>query len=421
MTADLPVGVYRRRSDGLYVAPLEAGRAGGRRNRKTFTNTDPLLADAKRAAYMAAAAASPVVKRGRIPTVAEAARHYLDAVYGNPDYEAGSWEYDRSKLHQYILPDLGHIRVDQLRWQDAQRVLDAMGRPGFHGRTRALSGSTRDHAREVARALFTHCRKEGWVHGNIIEFTKKPKVATPDLLVLSPTQTNALLDRIRDQMEYWHALFELAFRTGMREGELLGMPSCAIDWDRNQIKVRQALKTLRGPYGSGQTLRGPKWGSDRNVPIGPRLRVTLQRHEALLGQARGAAGHRWSDTGLFFPNPELGIPMVQGTFYTQIFMPAMATGGIRYTVDGTPGFKFHDARHCAATHMLLAKVPERVIRAILGHKNHRMLDRYTHIVDEMLSEAALAVESLGIPQGVREEEVDTNDQRLSITHDAAVG
>jgi hypothetical protein len=55
----------------------------------------------------------------------------VDAVFGNPDYEAGSWEYDRTKLYQYILPDLGHIRVDQLRWQDAQKVLDAMGRPAF--------------------------------------------------------------------------------------------------------------------------------------------------------------------------------------------------------------------------------------------------------------------------------------------------
>jgi integrase len=246
------------------------------------------------------------------------------------------------------------------------------------------------------------------VHGNIIEFTKKPKVAPRELLVLSPTQTNALLNRIRDEMEYWHALFELAFRTGMREGELLGMPSCAIDWDRNQIRVRQALKTLRGPYGSGQTLGSPKWGSDGNVPIGPRLRMTLRRHEALLRQEQCAAGDRWNDTGLFFPNPELGLPMVQATFYAQIFMPAMSSGGIRYTVNGLPGFRFQDTRHCAATHMLLAKISERVIRAILGHKNPRMLDRYTHIVDEMLSEAALAVESLGIPQDTREEEVDAN-------------
>jgi len=125
----------------------------------------------------------------------------------------------------------------------------------------------------------------------------------------------------------------------------------------------------------------------------------------LLGRARREAGDRWNDGGLFFPNPELGTPMVQGTFYDQVFMPAMATAGIRYTVGGKPGFRFQDTRHCAATHMLLAKVPDRVIRAILGHKDHRMLDRYTHIVDEMLSEAALAVESLGIPTEVREENI----------------
>jgi integrase len=409
VTASLPKGVYQRRSDGLYVAPVEAGRASGTRNRKTFTSIDPLVADAKRATYLAAAARSAAVKRGRTPTVAEAAAHYLEAIFANPDYEAGSWEYDRSKLHQYILPDLGHIRVDQLTWQDAQKVFNAMGRPGFHGRSRALSGQTRDHAREVARGLLTHCRKEGWVHGNIIEFTKKPKVTPRELLVLSPTQTNVVLDRVRDQMEYWHALFELAFRTGMREGELLGMPSCAIDWDRNQIRVRQALKPLRGPYGSGQTLRGPKWGSDRNVPIGPKLCVTLRRHAVLLAQARRAASDRWNDTGLLFPSPELGLPMVQSTFYSQIFMAAMTSAGIRYTVGGAPGFRFQDSRHCAATHMLLAKVPERVIRAILGHKNHRMLDRYTHIVDEMLTEAALAVESLGIPRNAREQDVEPKD------------
>jgi hypothetical protein len=116
---------------------MEAGRAGGTRNRKTFTSTDPLVADAKRAAYLAAAATSPAVKRGRTPTVAEAAGHYLDAIFANPASEAGSWEYDRSKLHQYILPDLGHIRVDQLSWQTPRkRSLMRLARSALTSATR---------------------------------------------------------------------------------------------------------------------------------------------------------------------------------------------------------------------------------------------------------------------------------------------
>lgn len=410
MGDSLPQGVYQRRSDGLWVAVVEAGRAAGNRNRKTFASADPFVAAEKRAAYLAAAATSPTVKAGRKPTMTEAAAQYLAALHANPDYEAGSWEYSRSKLHQYILPALGHIRVDQLTWQDAQnKLLNPMGRPGFGGRAKALSGTSRDHAREVLRGLLTHARKENWVHQNIVEFTTKPKTAATEMRVLSPKRTNELLDHIRNVMEYWHALFELAFRTGMREGELLGLPSCAIDWDRGQIKVRQALKQLRGPYGSGQTLGGPKWGSNRNVPFGPKLRLTLQRHDELLARSRKAAGDRWNDNGLFFPDPELGLPMVQNTFYKQIFMPAMVTSRIRRSADGVPGFRFQDARHTAATHMLLAKVQERVIRAILGHRDHRMFDRYAHVVDEMLCEAALALESLGIPKELRVEDLEAKE------------
>ena len=126
--------------------------------------------------------------------------------------------------------------------------------------------------------------------------------------------------------------------------------------------------------------------------------------------ADGYGPRRLFDYPAWYPEGVLkfmdqGLAMVQGTFYNQIFMMAMTIGRTRNTEGGIPGFRFQDIRHCAATHMLLADVKERVIRAILGQKDPRMLDRYTHIVGTMLSEAALAVESLGFPKDLREEDV----------------
>ena len=56
---------------------------------------------------------------------------------------------------------------------------------------------------------------------------------------------------------------------------------------------------------------------------------------------------------------------------------------------GVRDARLHDARHTAASLLLLLKVPARVVMDILGHSSYQLtMNTYSHVVPELNSEAA---------------------------------
>src|SRR6185437_14945080 len=58
---------------------------------------------------------------------------------------------------------------------------------------------------------------------------------------------------------------------------------------------------------------------------------------------------------------------------------------------GLAGFRFHDLRHCAITHLAESGVADSIIMAIAGHVSRRMLERYSHIRMEAKRKALQAL------------------------------
>ena len=56
---------------------------------------------------------------------------------------------------------------------------------------------------------------------------------------------------------------------------------------------------------------------------------------------------------------------------------------------GVRDARLHDARHTAASLLLLLKVPARVVMGILGHSSYQLtMNTYSHVEPELNSEAA---------------------------------
>ena len=56
---------------------------------------------------------------------------------------------------------------------------------------------------------------------------------------------------------------------------------------------------------------------------------------------------------------------------------------------GVRDARLHDARHTAASLLLLLKVPARVVMDILGHSSYQLtMNTYSHVAPELNSEAA---------------------------------
>ena len=111
----------------------------------------------------------------------------------------------------------------------------------------------------------------------------------------------------------------------------------------------------------------------------------LKLHREAQIRERKTAGNRWQDKGYVFAS-EFGEPLNPRSDYTR-WKDLLSAAGVR---DG----RLHDARHTAATVLLMLKVPERVVMALMGWSTAAMAARYQHVTGEIRKDVAGDVGSL---------------------------
>jgi integrase len=97
------------------------------------------------------------------------------------------------------------------------------------------------------------------------------------------------------------------------------------------------------------------------------------------------AGDLWRENGLIFAS-ETGEFLDRRYITTHRFKPLLKRAGL-------PQIRFHDLRHTCATLLLSENVNPKVVSEMLGHATIAItLDTYSHVLPNMQSEAAQAME-----------------------------
>lgn len=105
----------------------------------------------------------------------------------------------------------------------------------------------------------------------------------------------------------------------------------------------------------------------------------LRTHRAAQLVERQRAAQLWHESGWIFTT-ETGEPVNPRTDWDR-WKKLLRTAGVR---DG----RLHDARHTAATVLLLLGVHERAIMSILGWSSTAMVSRYAHVIAPIHSDVA---------------------------------
>jgi integrase len=108
-------------------------------------------------------------------------------------------------------------------------------------------------------------------------------------------------------------------------------------------------------------------------------------HQQEQGRDRRRAGEEWREQGYVFASPG-GDPLMPSTDY-DAWKRLLSDAGVR---DG----RLHDARHTAATVLLILGVPERVVMQIMGWSSTAMAARYQHVTGGILRDVAERVGGL---------------------------
>jgi len=229
----------------------------------------------------------------------------------------------------------------------------------------------------------------GYLSRNPADGTTRPRLEQKEMLVLNEDQAYQFL--IAAQQSRLYALYHLAIKTGMRQGEILGLRWDDLNWRTGILQIKRQLQRVDHV---GHIFTEPKTRSGRRtIRLGSGTMTALRDHQLAQQQQRYIMGTRWQENNLIFPST-LGTPMDLRNLLKDFKKVIRSTG--------LPDIRFHDLRHTAATIMLLHGVPVFTVSKVLGHSKPSVtLDIYGHLIPGALEVAAQVMEDALTPVAIQ--------------------
>lgn len=321
--------------------------------------------------------AALVTTPGKVPTVGDWLTYWLDNVAVRKVRPSTLQGY-RSWITQHLAPGLGGHRLDRLQPEHVDRFYRSAGES-------LAPASVLQMHRILSRAL-TVAVQRGRVPRNVCSLVDAPSVTREEVEPLSQADARAIIAvamarPARRNVARW----SVALALGLRQGEALGLTWEYVDLDTQRIRIRWQLQRI---VGRGLVFTDVKSRAGRRTLILPdQLAEALREHQAMQDAERGHAGDLWElhgppdrEPGVVFAQPN-GRPIDPRQDWAA-WKSLLRSAGVRDA-------RLHDARHTAASLMLAAGVPARVVMEILGHSQISLtLGTYSHVAPEVSRAAA---------------------------------
>lgn len=381
-----------RLPDGRWRSEVQLGiDASGARIRRVVTAPTAALVETKMRRLLTEADAGLLVT-GPALTLEAWLTHWLDEIAAptlRPRTLAGYRSYVRTWISG---TRLAATRLDKVTAED----LDAL-----YARMRAAgrSGSTVLQMHRILSRAFKVAVRRGRLAIAPTSRVDAPAPSSFEPQVFGVDEARALVARAAKDGELG---WILALALGPRQGERLGLGWDQVDLEAGRLRFTRSLVMLGWSHGCGgscgrkrgaecpQRTGGYVLGPPKSragvrewvlpAPLVAAFRVHRER------QLAGRAPHwrPFQGVELVFAHPD-GSPISPSVDYRR-WQAFLARAGV------APA-RVHDARHTAATVMLVLGEDPRVVMELMGWSQASMLARYQHVVDELRSRAAGRLEA----------------------------
>lgn len=235
----------------------------------------------------------------------------------------------------------------------------------------------------------------GFIVVNPARKTKPPLLVKKEIIFLNQIQMQELIN-VADAGDYYFEkhpkaktdigsqylikqfsmLIRLAFATGARSGELLGLGWDDIDFIRDSINIHTNLQ-------NGKLVEPKTKYSRRRVSVDKDTMNRLKAWQIYQKRYASQLGDKFCNRlGTVFTNM-YGNYLHYDNFRTRYFNQMCEKAQL------PEGFTFHGTRHTHATMLLMAGVNIKIVSQRLGHSSVSFtLDTYGHVIDEMERSAA---------------------------------
>ena len=273
-------------------------------------------------------------------------------------------------VREHILPSLGKHKLKALTPTDLQSLYTRLLRRG-------LAPKTVKNVHGVIRKALGQAVAWNLVATNVALAAKPPRVERRELATLSAAEVRRMWASVEGTR--WKPFLILAIKTGLRQGELLGLRWDDIDFVTGALQVRRQLQR-------DKTFAAPKGRRQRRLDLGTLELRALAEHRAQQEERRRQLGAAWEGQELIFCT-DRGRPLGWRDV-DRDFKRRLAKAEVK-------AIRFHDLRHTNATLQLEAGIHPKVVQERLGHSDISVtLDIYSHVMPTLGREAAQRLDAM---------------------------
>ncbi len=358
--------VFRRASDGAWIAQLSIGTRGHRSYKSRSARTK---AEARRKLEEMKADR----RAGLDPltlSLGDFLRKWLDES-AKPTVSANTL-----RGYQDVLIHLGpicDIPLNRLTADDIERCCNGMTTHRVGAKTQGPAApKTVRNAQVMLRRALGQAEQRGHVRRNVAKLVTLRRVPRSSVEALTPERARAILEAISgDRLE---AAYALAFM-GLRLSEILGVARSDLDLDNGTVTVRYQIS------GSGRKatrVETKTVASAGTIPLPPFVVDRLRSHLDRQGAERPIVP--FGDSLVFMTRHGLAI---NGSWFTKHFQSLLDRAGL-------PPMRLHDMRHGAVSLLVDAGAHPRVAQELLRHAagSRVTMERYAHVTAGQQRQAA---------------------------------
>ena len=277
------------------------------------------------------------------------------------------------ELTRRIYPQIGHIKLRELRADHLNDLYTLLGQEGLNKRTGGkLSAKTiLEHHRLISTVL-EQAVKEGLVPFNVASRATLPKAEHKEVNYFQPEQVAAIRDALELEPIKWKTLVHLLLITGARRGEILGLKWDKVDFAGNRIYICNSV-LYSADVGIYETT--PKTErSKRYITLPVESMQLLREYRVWQIERRLQLGGYYQDRGFLFTQED-GGPM-----HPDSVTDWLNKFSIRH---GLPHINAHAFRHTMASMLYFNGVDSVSISKRLGHAQvSTTANIYAHVMEQ---------------------------------------
>ncbi|HVQ90541.1 MAG TPA: site-specific integrase [Mycobacteriales bacterium] len=335
-----------------------------------------------------------VRKPGRPWTVAQWLNHWVENIAA-PVVRDNTLAGYRVAVRVHLIPGVGAHRIDKLQPEHLEKLYKRMQENGS-------APATAHQAHRTIRTALNEAVRRKHLAQNPAKLAKAPRLTEEEIEPYTIEEVKRILDAAAGRRN--RVRWAIALALGLRQGEALGLRWKDVDLAAGTLVVRRARQRPRYTHGCGGTCERPRAGycpqrqaarpdtadtkskyGRRGIGLPAELVSLLRQHRIEQNQEREVAGQLWHEGGWVFTTPT-GEPVNPSSDYHD-WKKLIKAADVR---DG----RLHDARHTAATVLLVLGVAERAVMGLMGWANTAMATRYQHVTPKVRADIAKLIDGL---------------------------